>query len=525
MDLNTLKDAIELVGLPELTINLYSKQVISFYIQNKVIAKQIDSIELLTAVIRILQICSHQRQNFYMFIKSLRLLDDVTQTFSCLEARYFSLIQMKLIGKVSMECDRKFSITISVIDSRAMKCPSRNYNEVDLLWIALQLRDWRKIVDGNKNIGKIEIEMLNKHSTQPIYEVISSKLGFLELKVNLPNDSPTEYNIRFSLKKLHIWGNVVNDFQCDYVTLTIKNVHRVGVATKKDQNDTIVRERGYFFMVYENELTGDNFDETCEQFRRSLLTNNHCETLRLITEIIHDELRTPAEKAFFMCYHAITLSHCGKDQIAKVLLYEAWSKVQNGTKNNELLAQGRIRRILAGIYDSEGNESEALNNIQICKQALETARPSCEKACILIREAIILKKCNVSAEAVAQLFESAHKCILQCTDTKRKVLMLPMASIERALFLLELKQVEEAKQCLKDFNDCPRIKTGNNIYQLKFLIAQSEVFRLSGDYTNAQRFIHESETLVVSGVVKITQIEKEELKIHEKKTIIAKKLE
>lgn len=368
-----------------------------------------------------------------------------------------------------------------------------------------------EVVDKRINQG-----VLKTHPKHLTFKVVSSEPGCLKLIIR--TESPSEYSIRFSLSKLFVRGNAVNKFQCDDVVLIIPNE----LATISEVS-TIYREREYFYMAYEDELTGDDFDRVCENFRQLLLENDHEQTFKLVSEISNDDLRKPVEISFFMCYHAITLSHCGID--AKLFLYEALEKVRNGNTNNELLVKGRIYRVLAGIYNSEGNETEALNNIQKCKKALEAARPSCEKACVLIQEARILKKrADFNQETIAGLFKSAHMCILQCKDSKRQALMLPMASVERALFLLDFNQVGEAKECLKDFKNCPRINK-NNIYRLKFLVAQSDTYRLSRDYIKAHKYMQQSVHLVQSGRIAVTEGDEEELRIHKKMAEITKKLE
>ncbi len=102
--------------------------------------------------------------------------------------------------------------------------------------------------------------------------------------------------------------------------------------------------------------------------------------------------------------------------------------------------------------------------------------------------------------------------------------MLPMASVERALFLLDFNQVGEAKECLKDFKNCPRINK-NNIYRLKFLVAQSDTYRLSRDYIKAHKYMQQSVHLVQSGRIAVTEGDEEELRIHKKMAEITKKLE
>ena len=163
---------------------------------------------------------------------------------------------------------------------------------------------------------------------------------------------------------------------------------------------------------------------------------------------------------------------------------------------------------------------------------LERARPSCEKACVLIREAIIRKKRRESKELVAQLFESSELCILQCTDTKRKILTLPMASLERALFMLNSHSkdywsdlsMNRAKQCSQLYEDCPNTK-GKNVYQLKYLVAQSDVYRLSCDLTKAKDYLDEAKRLLDAGKVKMTPVDLAELRIEEKSSFLSKKLQ
>lgn len=463
--------------------------------------------ELLTEVLASMNTSRFYRQMFRDFLHSLRQLDDETGTVTDLESDFFSMIQMKLVGKVCKKSDTLIGesfIVLKLIDSREQ-------DRKKILWVTLQLDE---TVNTRENQGIIKII-----GSKQTCKIISSELGCITLAISTPLASFSEYSIKFRLKKLFVRGNIIKKFQCEDDVVTINN------DCVADENTLIIScERECFYMTYHDELIGENFDMICESFRQPLLENNYEQTLKLMVEIKKDEFNKPVVKSFFMCYHAITLSHCGQDNAAKLILYQALEMVQNGDQNNELLVQGRIRRILAGIYNSEGNESEALKNIQKCKEALVAARPSCEKACVLIQEARILRK-KGDTETVAELFKSAHECIVQCTDQKRKALTLPMASVERASVLLELKQVNEAKKCLCDFDNCTRIKKNNNIYQLKYLVAQSDFYRLTRDYKKAFDYIQESDDLVESGSIILTDIDKEELGIQKKKTIISKKLD
>ena len=307
------------------------------------------------------------------------------------------------------------------------------------------------------------------------------------------------------------------------------------ITPTSDYANQIERNIEYIYMAYNGKLSGESCDMICEQYRLALIANDCKETLRITEKITLSTTRTFAEKAFYMCYHAIQLSHVGRDCEAKILLHQGLCMITNGKSNNDLLVRARIRRILAGIYASEGDESQAIKELNKCKVDLERARPSCEKACVLIREAIIRKKRGESEEVIAQLFESSEQCILQCTDTKRKVLMLSMASIERALFMLNshLKDfrkgisdlsMNQAKQCLQLYENCPNIK-GENVYQLKYLVAQSDMYRLSRNSPKAKDYLDGAKRLLDSGNVKMTPVDLAQLRIEEKSSFLSKKLQ
>ena len=388
------------------------------------------------------------------------------------------------------------------------------------------------------NKGAISITLFNDSNLSgPLYEVVavnSSKSGCLELKLFLFHPH-TEYHFNFSLTKLIVGGRKVTKFNCSDQRVTVFTSDLPTSFTTNDHGNQMERNRECIYMSYDGELCGRSFDMICEQYRLAIIANDSKETLKITEQVTSSTTRIFAEKAFYMCYHAIQLSHVGKDCEAKILLHQGLCMITNRQSNNDLLVRARIRRILAGIYASEGDESQALKELNKCKVDLERARPSCEKACVLIREAIIRKKRGESKELVAQLFESSERCILQCTDTKRKLLTLPMASLERALFMLNShskdfwkeisdSSMNQAKQCLQLYEDCPNIK-GKNVYQLKYLVAQSDVYRLSCDLTNSKHYLDEAKRLLDAGKVKMTPVDLAELRIEEKSSFLSKKLQ
>ena len=80
----------------------------------------------------------------------------------------------------------------------------------------------------------------------------------------------------------------------------------------------------------------------CEQYRLAIIANDCKETLRITGQITSSTTRTFAEKAFYMCYHAIQLSHVGRDCEAKILLYKGLFMITDGQSNNDRLVRARI---------------------------------------------------------------------------------------------------------------------------------------------------------------------------------------
>ena len=536
--------ALDIMGINDVSGHLFSNQIISFHLfSNKNISNRL----LTQEILRLLHVKHSQRHNFRKLITCLNSLEDLSGTITEIEHHYFSLIQMKLSEKhkICSHFERnRFLVTfhLSLLDDRV----EDEINSSDTLWVKLGLNDlmdkqtcWTnsEISTCTQNKGAISVTLVNFNGSVPLYEVvnvISSKSGCLKLELFLLHPH-TQYHFNFSLTQLIVGGRNVTKFNCTDRVVTVITSNLPTSLSTSDYGNQIERNREYIYISYDGELSGGNCDMICEQYRLAIIANDCKETSRITEQITLSTTRTFAEKAFYMCYHAIQLSHVGRDYEAKILLHRGLFMITDGQSNNDLLVRARIHRILAGIYASEGDESQAIKELNKCKVNLETARPSCEKACVLIREAIIRKKHGESKEVVAQLFESSELCILQCTDTKRKILTLPMASVERALFMLNSHSkdfwkeisdswMNQAKQCLQLYEDCPNIK-GKNVYQLKYLVAQSDVYRLSCDLTKAKDYLDEAKRLLDAGNVKMTPVDLAELRIEEKSFFLSKKLQ
>ena len=295
-----------------------------------------------------------------------------------------------------------------------------------------------------------------------------------------------------------------------------------------------VREISVLQMEYTCELTGSKFDETCEQYRLAIVSNDWRQTELLTREIMRDPNRTIVEKAFFRCYHGIELTNAGKREHAIFELKQVLELSREDDSENMQLVRGRAYRIMAGILVRQHQTGEALDYIKKSKEELETARPSCEKACMLVKEAEILLQSSEGTESrqyIESLLKGAYQNTYQCNDSKRRALMMPMVSIERALFhtsdqgkpwcLVRKTKPEllKAKTCLDEYSKCSNIK-GRNVYQLKFLTATSDYHRLNGQYREALKFIMEAVTLQCSA-----KLDAEELCIPEKNFFLMKKTE
>ena len=459
-------------------------------------------------------------------------MDDISNTFLRIQTRYFSLIKMKLHCYIIQQCGRTVTLRLLLMDDRVMF----HQNATNTLWVALKLQGFTNgqqcdASSTSKVIASIAMLSNSQRLEQSNCVCYCSQLGWIDLVIQLsllPQDS-TKYNFSFSLRHLLVNEIDVTNFICSDTTVAVPVPTSIVLTdSQRNQNSCFIERRSFMFMTYEGELRGEEFDTTCERYRLGIIANSHVETALITDQILNDRNRTQEERAFFICYHALQLSHSGKNNEAKRFLFKALEMVADGQSSNALLVQARIHRIFAKIYCGEGDDTQALKEINKCTKNLETAEPSCEKACVLLFEAIIRKKHGEDWEIVAKLFEHAEYCTRQCKDIKRQFLMLPMVSVDRALFLLNTAHgksgsITKAKECLQRFEKCDAVK-GKNIYQLKYLTAQSEVCRLSGEWTEANKFLREANNLLETGTVKITSVDRSELRLDEKLDSLSKKL-
>lgn len=355
-------------------------------------------------------------------------------------------------------------------------------------------------------------------------------------RLNIPQDvqaiSITFSSIHSECREDQSESNLDRATECD----SSDETHYQQDVSEERTNVTVqtVREISVLQMEYTCILTGPEFDKTCEQYRLAIVSNDWRQTEILTAEIVSDSNRTTVEKAFFRCYHGIELTNAGKKESAIFELKQVLEQSREEDSHNMQLVKGRAHRIMAGILVKQHQTKEALEHINKSKEALRTAKPSCEKACMLVKEAEILLQSREGTESrdyIERLLEGAHQNTVKCNDRKRKELKMPMVCIEKALFYTseqgkpwysvrkENLKLSTAKTCLDEYSKCPNIK-GRNVYHLKFLTAMSDYHRLSGKWHKALEFITEAVNLQDSA-----NLDGGELCIAEKNACLKKKME
>lgn len=233
-----------------------------------------------------------------------------------------------------------------------------------------------------------------------------------------------------------------------------------------------------------------------------------------MVEIFNNSKCTEVEKAFFMCYHVLALINAGKMENACLEAKRLLCRTQHGDSDNMMLVRGRAERIMADIFLKQDNLPKAKHHNEKSKEALVNAKPSCEKGCMLVKEANILLEMNGregDKGYIEQLLKDASENSAQCTDKDRRQFMIPMVELERAIFYTGgqnkswtsvTKTDEElsyADKHLRQFSVLSKVLGEQNIYQLKFLTAQSDYYRLRHNYKMSYDYINQAMTLQRNG--------------------------
>ena len=262
-------------------------------------------------------------------------------------------------------------------------------------------------------------------------------------------------------------------------------------------------------QCYTDPLTGKMYNEMCESFRKALISSDANEMDRLTKRVMEDQSMKKDLKVFALCYQAIqkatVLNQLDK---AEEILQRALKLTEETDTANWSLLQGKVFRILAGIPRRKGNYDMALEYIGKATRKFFVAVPSCETACVLMEEALILQLKNdvtVRQEEIKYKLISALDHSRRCPDHQRGRYTVSLTYLRTALFHLnsytswyeesrpQESSLKEAEECLQKVE--LNILSGPNAYEMEYRVAYSDLHRWRHKRTKAFECAEEARAL------------------------------
>ena len=262
------------------------------------------------------------------------------------------------------------------------------------------------------------------------------------------------------------------------------------------------------YIDFTEPLKGDDFDNICNQYRKAIMSSDSPEVDRL-TEGIKNAGNSEL-MAFFTCYQGLEIATVRYQLNKAKRIFKQSLKLAEETESwNRQLLLGRAYRMLAGVARRERNYKQGLEIIDLGKEALQLAKPSSEKACLFMEEALLRqlseKRTSERQEEIEQLMTKALKNASCCSDHQRACYTISLVHLRQALFYLDafedkkrvspdLKNLHRAEVCLRKVE--LKLVGGTNIYQMEYYVAYSALSLYRQNPTEALTYAEKAEGLL-----------------------------
>lgn len=258
---------------------------------------------------------------------------------------------------------------------------------------------------------------------------------------------------------------------------------------------------------YTEPLTGEHFDNTCNQYRKAIMSSNSLEVDSLTENIMNTEGETDF-KAFFLCYQGLEKATVPYqlDKAERILKHSL--KLAEASHNRELLL-GRAYRILAGVPRRKRDYKRGLEIVEKGKEALQHAEPSSETACLFMEEALLRQLSDKWAperqEKIKKLLKLALKHAKLCKDHQRARYTVSLVYLRQALFYLDAFEDKKSTSALPEnlcrAEECLRLVElnvvgGANVYVMEYYVACSCLSLYRQNPTEALRCARKAEGLL-----------------------------
>lgn len=261
---------------------------------------------------------------------------------------------------------------------------------------------------------------------------------------------------------------------------------------------------------YTGPLKGLEFDDICDQYRKAIMSSNLMKVDELTETIMADEEKAIELKVFMLCYQGLAKA-ANPSQLdeAKRILEDCLRHTEETGGPNTPLLQGRVYRILAGLFRLKGDYKKGLEFARKGKKAMSNAVPSCETSCLLMEEALLLQ---LSEELTPQrqadiekLLEDALKQAWKCKDRQRARYTVSLVYLRKSSFYLNTfgtnnnapileANLVAAEECLKKVE--LNIVGGTNRYQMRYQVAWSAFHQYRNNPSEALRSIRKANDLL-----------------------------
>ncbi len=276
------------------------------------------------------------------------------------------------------------------------------------------------------------------------------------------------------------------------------------------------------YICYTGKLRGKRFNNFCLQFQKALLENN-CRKLKELREYTYCTF-TVEERLYFDCYYCLGLTHKHDEasiQEAIHILENIAHQTETSPTDNKDIIRGRAYRIMAGGYQKLDKIEEASDCIKKAITIHCNLEHGCEKACTFLE----FTKIQQSDPNMWQTREKFEKELMmvndftqKCKNEARRPKMLKMVDIQMALFFLNptkkdtffstdkctsfspsTDELDKAQKCLATLQ-LPELGQ-QNIYQVRWNTAMSDLHRHQKKYQLAHQYILEAHNLTASAEI------------------------
>ena len=277
--------------------------------------------------------------------------------------------------------------------------------------------------------------------------------------------------------------------------------------------DVVIR-----YICYTGKLTGKRFNNICLHFQKALLEND----CRKLKSLLREKFPfTVEERLYFECYHCLGLTHKHDEasiQDAIHILENIVHQTKTSPTDNKDIIRGRAYRIMAGAYQKLDKIEEASDCINKAIAIHSYLEHGCEKACTFLEFTKIQQSdpnMRKTREKMADEFMMVKEFTLKCKNEARRLKMIKMVEIQIALFFLNptkkdsffsmtkwmsfspsTDELDKAQKCLAT------LQLSNlgqqNIYQVRWNTAMSDLHRHRKNYQLAHQYIVEAHNVTMS---------------------------